>query len=228
MSINFSAAATRRLAKLSPLMAAGLLAGGCVSSPTYGTGVSANEQLVTDVTSMVSLRPTRKEAIDYKPRAELVKPAPGQGADLPPPQEQVASATNPEWPESPEQRRKRLREDADANAENPSWRSSVINDVSGGGARARSNAGGQHAQESGIQPVGQAKAQREEVRKKLAESRQGSATQRRYLSEPPLEYRQPAATAAADELGEDEKKKERRAKKAAQVKGGIRDYIPWL
>ena len=47
---------------------------------------------------------------------------------------------------------------------------------------------------------------------------------RRTLTEPPIEYRQPAETAAADELGEDEFKKQRRlkaeAKKAAVAAAG--------
>ncbi len=53
---------------------------------------------------------------------------------------------------------------------------------------------------------------------------------RRTLTEPPLEYRVPAATAAADELGEDEYKKERRLKREAKKKGGStwRDLVPWL
>ncbi len=54
---------------------------------------------------------------------------------------------------------------------------------------------------------------------------------RRTLTEPPLDYRQPAATAAADDLGEDEFKKERRLKAEARKASGDkswRDYVPWL
>lgn len=74
------------------------------------------------------------------------------------------------------------------------------------------------------------KQQREEFNRRLAENNQGSPTTRKYLSEPPLEYRKPAETAAANDVGEDELKKERRIKKAAQQQGtgGWRDLVPWL
>lgn len=230
MSNLSNAAAARRLAVVSPLLLAGLLASGCMSSPTYGTGVSANEQLLTDVSSMVSLKPNRGDPIEYKPRPELVRPSQGQAAELPPPQEKVASAQNPDWPESPEERRKRLRKQADDNQDNQFYQSPIINDVSGsgGGSATASSSSGGRTGDLGVRPVGQAEAERREVKKRLADARQGSATKRRYLSEPPLDYRQPAATAPTDELGEDEVKKERRAKKLATQPKGVKDYIPWL
>jgi hypothetical protein len=49
----------------------------------------------------------------------------------------------------------------------------------------------------------------------MAINKQGSETERRYLSEPPLTYRQPSATAPSDQLGEDEWKKQRDRKKEA-------------
>ena len=60
------------------------------------------------------------------------------------------------------------------------------------------------------------KKQGEAFQRELAASKQGSPTVRRTLTEPPLEYRQPAPTAATDELGEDEFKKQRRLKRQAQ------------
>ena len=64
----------------------------------------------------------------------------------------------------------------------------------------------------------------------MAETKQGSATSRKYLSEPPLAYRQPAATAPTDDIGEDEFKTERRAKSAARKKGdwSWRQLIPGM
>ena len=55
----------------------------------------------------------------------------------------------------------------------------------------------------------------------------GSPPNRRYLSEPPLTYRQPEAGAAAGDIGVDEAKKARDAKRAAG-KSSWRDYVPWL
>jgi hypothetical protein len=52
------------------------------------------------------------------------------------------------------------------------------------------------------------------------ETQQGSATARKYLSEPPIDYRQASANAPVGELGEDEATKERRLKREARKKGG--------
>jgi hypothetical protein len=49
----------------------------------------------------------------------------------------------------------------------------------------------------------------------MAVNKQGNATERNYLSEPPLSYRQPAPTAPTDELGKDEWRKDKDRKKAA-------------
>ncbi|MDR0252734.1 MAG: hypothetical protein LBI75_06070, partial [Brucellaceae bacterium] len=53
----------------------------------------------------------------------------------------------------------------------------------------------------------------------------GSATQRKYLSEPPVSYRQPANTATVGDLGEDEAKKERRRKAEATGSKSWRDKL---
>ena len=76
----------RRHAIASALLAvSGLAMSGCMSSPTYGTDKTANEQLVGDVTGILSLAPKEKKQIDYKPRPELVKPVKGEVATLPTP-----------------------------------------------------------------------------------------------------------------------------------------------
>ena len=98
---------------LSASCAAVLLAG-CMSSPTYGTGKTANQQLMEDVTGILALGPQDKPDIRYTPRGELVRPP--TTTVLPEPQQEVASAENPAWPESPEERRRRI-EEGQANAE---------------------------------------------------------------------------------------------------------------
>lgn len=230
-----------------PVIASSLLLGGCMSSPTYGTDKTANEQLLTDVSSLVSIAPKRKPAIDYKPRPDLVRPGAGEDlTNLPPPQDSIETAGNPDWPESPEQRRARLRQQisdketqmADGSPRaaetglKPEYDSPIIADedmAEGANSYTKQKAGSQRASESGIRPEAERVSQREEVRKRLAESRQGSATTRKFLSEPPLEYRQAAATAPQDDIGEDEYKKERAAKKAARKKGASRwgEWLPW-
>lgn len=229
---NRAEKAARLLALATPVMASSFMLGGCMSSPTYGTDKTANEQLLTDVSSMVSLRPNRKAPIEYKPRPDLVRPAPGQEPALPAPQESAAdSSTNPEWPESPEQRRARLNKEITANRDKPGFESPIIADVDtapGANSYTRRPPGqSERFQDSGVRNPDEARQQRADVQAKLKETRQGSETSRKYLSEPPLDYRQAAATAPQDDLGEDEYAKERAAKKAAR-KPGNRKWADWL
>ncbi|MGE3361927.1 MAG: hypothetical protein AB7I34_00530 [Rhizobiaceae bacterium] len=229
---NRAGKAARLVALATPVMASSLALGGCMSSPTYGTDKTANEQLLTDVTSLVSLQPKRKDPIDYKPRPDLVRPAPGEDMALPAPQETAANATtNPDWPESPEQRRARLNKEITEGRDKPGFESPIIADVDtapGANSYTRRPAGeSSRYQDSGVRKTGEARQQRAEVQARLKEQRQGSETTRKYLSEPPLDYRQAAATAPQDELGEDEYAKERAAKKAAR-KPGSRKWADWL
>lgn len=217
-----------------PLALSGLLLAGCMAGPTYGTDKTSTEQLASDLTGVLSIAPKRRDPIDYKPRPELVKPAPGAKIELPEPQQSVAVSSNPSWPESPEQRRARLRAEATANQDNPSYDSPIVPDVvtaanspstSGGSARGDDSGVNQSINNPGFRNT------REAYKQRLAESRQGSPTKRKYLSEPPLVYRQPAPTAPVNDIGEDEYKKERRAKAAARKKGSswsLRQLIPGL
>lgn len=249
-----------------PLLAASLALSGCVSSPTYGTDKTATEQLVGDVSNILSVAPKRGEPIDYKPRPELVKPA--DTAVLPPPQDSVITAANEQWPVSPEDQRAQLRAEATANRDKPGYKPRIVNDVDGAPAGQQlfaarnahegdSGAGestslkaerndtdlegvesaqpttgfGQSPQsaESGISAPVDSRRQREEFNRRLAENRQGSATSRKYLSEPPLVYREPAPTAPVDDIGEDEYKKELRRKAEARKAAGKsswRDFVP--
>ena len=170
--------------------------GGCVSSPTYGTHKTANKHLLDGLTSMVSIAPPKKKSeVTYKPRPDLVDPP--EGAALPPPQTSLASKSNPQWPESPEETRQRLIEEAD-NDTNPTDR------------------GG---------PLSTPAESSEQFRKfREARANQKAAYEgRRFLSDPPVEYRQPAESAPADDLGESEFKKEQRRKAAARKnKGGFK------
>ncbi len=179
---------------------------GCMG-PTYGTGVSQGEQLFNDLDGIVSLGSSNRSRVDYSPRPELVKPQTiGQ---LPPPRDAVADAN---MPESPEMRRGRLRAAApDRDGVMPV-------------AFARSAKEGMEVE----QPTATFRSQREEDNSWLSPSqmagqrtaaqtqrsvgRQGSPTERRYLSEPPLTYRQPATTAPVGDTGISEEAKERRAK----------------
>jgi hypothetical protein len=209
-----------RLALLAPLVVSGLALSGCMSSPTYGTDKTAGEQLAGDITSAFSFAPKSKAQIDYKPRPALVKPAPGQKEALPAPQESIQTASA-DWPESPEQRRARLRADATAHENDPSYQSQLVEDVQTDPAsvkKAMADSGSSHP--PAWTPADSDKGRAAEIQRRLAASKQGDPNTRKYLSEPPLAYRVAAGTAPQGELGEDEYKKERRLKKEAAAKSG--------
>jgi len=194
-------------------------------APTYGTGKAADAQLAEDVSSMFSIKPKKQAQIDYKPRPELVKPAEGAVAALPAPQDNIVTASaDGAWPESPEQRLARIRKTATENQDNIAFEPEVAMAMDNQSSAARQGAGrGDHNLNGSM--VSTAK-QREEFNRRLAMSQQGSATKRRFLSEPPLEYREPAATAATNDVGEDEWKKQQR-RKAGYTKKEKRSWWPF-
>ncbi|CAN7517960.1 hypothetical protein LJR234_003790 [Mesorhizobium amorphae] len=216
-----------RVALLAPLVVSGLALSGCMGSPTYGTDKTAGEQLAGDLSSAFSFSPKRGEKIDYKPRPELVKPAPGQKENLPPPQESIETASA-DWPESPEARRARLRADATAHQDDPAYQSQIVDDVQTDPVavkKAMAESGSSHPPR--WSPADSDKGRAAEIQRRMAEGKQGDPNTRKYLSEPPLDYRVAAATAPQGELGEDEYKKERRLKKEAEGKksGGWFDWL---
>lgn len=215
-----------------PLVISGLALSGCIGSPTYGTDKTANEQLVQDVTGVLSIGPKDKPKIDYRPRPELVKPSAGELRNLPAPQENIAASGNSAWPESPEQRLARIRAEATENQGNPNYQSEVVANVNAPAPGGRKPVGVSDREwERNRGAFNNSAQQREQFNARLAEQRQGSATTRKYLSEPPLTYREPSAGAPTGDVGEDELKKERRLKAEARKKGGgtsWRDFVPGL
>jgi len=218
-----------RVALLAPLVVSGLALSGCMGSPTYGTDKTAGEQLAGDLSSAFSFSPKRGPNIDYKPRPELVKPAPGQKEVLPAPQESIETAST-DWPESPEQRRARLRADATAHQNDPNYKSEIVDDVQTDPASVKKmldQSGSDHNSTPGEAGM-DSKSHAAEIQRRLQEQKQGDPTTRKYLSEPPLAYRAAADTAPQGELGEDEYKKERRLKREAAAKGGKTGLFDWL
>jgi len=197
-----------RVAAYAVLSASVVALAGCAGA-TYGTGKTSEQQLLEDVTGILSLGPKEKEVIEYKPRPTLVKPA--TTAVLPTPQENIASSSaNPAWPESPEQRLARIRAEATENQNDPSYRSPVVRDM-------KVTDGPEELQDfSQLSP----EEQRAEVQRRRKINNQGDPTTRRYLSDPPLTYRQPSETAPVGDIGKDEDRKEREAKRKAGGGGG--------
>ena len=180
----------------------------CTSAPTYGTGTRSDVQLVSDIAGIMTITPAEKEIIDYKPRPGIIAPA--SSAALPEPQENIARQAGA-FPETPETRRKRLRDEATANQNNPLYRSPIINTGLG------------QVQDKVLTP----EQQQERFRAARA-VQDGAYSGRRFLSDPPAALKVAADTAPVGELGEPEKKKEARRKKAAQGGGfSLRNLWPF-
>lgn len=176
---------------------------GCMG-PTYGTDKSSGEQLVTDIGEAFTFGPSKKPAqIPYQPRGALIKPA--NDKVLVAPQKNLASKDNPQWVESPEEARNRLKQEADANADNGSYRSPLMVSVTEGKV---------------LSPEEQQKAYREA--RKIQDGRYSD--RRRFMSDPPLDYRKVDDPAALDNLGESEAAKEKRRKKEAEIAGTGRKW----
>ena len=182
----------------------------CTGSPTYGTGKSSMEQLVEDLGSSVSLTGNQENRnLKYTPRPGLVVPANANTRQLNQPQQSLASReNNPQWVEAPEETRERLREEAEANKNNPNYVSPL----------AKASANGRRLS---------AKEQQEAYREGRKIEMGAYSDKRRFLSDPPLDYRRLPEGTETD-LGEPEKDKERRRKKEAQVKNsGSKWYWPF-
>ncbi len=215
-----------RAALVAPLVVSAIALSGCVSSPTYGTDKTAAAQLFDDVSGAASIMPKRKDPIDYKPRPDLVKPGPGQKENLPPPQQSIETASA-DWPESPEARRARIRADATAHQNDPNYQPEAVEDVQTDPEavkKALAESGSSHPPRWTPEDSNPQRAA--EIQRRLAEQKQGDPTVRKYLSEPPLAYRQPSDAAPQNELGEDEYKKERKLKAQAEGKKG--GWFDWL
>lgn len=204
------------------------------AGPTYGTGTPANQQLMEDLTGALSLAPKKSAPVDYTPRPGIVKPPSTEV--LPPPQEDIASSGNPAWPESPEERLARVRAEATENQDNPRYRPNIVRDVNTDNTRT-ARADTTFSETGNVKPdilspgKRSSAEQRREFLRRQQIAKQGSPTQRRYLSDPPTDYRQPAEGAPVNDLGVDEAKKERARRRAANAEdsgGGWRRLIPWL
>ena len=55
------------MAAAAACLVAGAVLSGCMGSPTYGTDKTANEQLLGDVSNILSLAPQKRATIDTNP-----------------------------------------------------------------------------------------------------------------------------------------------------------------
>lgn len=195
-------------------MLAGLLLSGCTGGgTTYGTGVGQEKQTLTDLTEMLTFK-KKRTIIDYSARPDLIVPDQKQLVN---PIDQISTANNEQWPESPEQRIARIRAAADeAQATN---RSRV--EFSKSRKKVASNVrkldtnneapNGQGVPNISCDPDGlvmrqctdaeMSKAFKDKIKQKKA----GFTKQRRYLTEPPNDYLKPSDTAVIGDEGFTEK-----------------------
>ena len=90
-----------RVAAMTALLAGVLFNGGCISTTTYGTGESPELAVFREIGGGVFggvLGRSESDPIRYEQRAPIVAPP---EAGLPPPSENVA-AVNPDWPDDPD------------------------------------------------------------------------------------------------------------------------------
>lgn len=190
-----------------------MMLAGCNTGTTYGTGVSQEKQTVSDLYNILSLK-RETPTIDYSARPDLIVPE--NTAMLPEPVDAEATTSNPDWPETPEQRIARIR--AQAGEIDPrSGDYSVeeqLRDKEGIGIETRRVKGefipgktdrdGNFSLNPGLDDKARA-----EVLRRRAELKGTGVTQRRFLTEPPLAYRTPYASApsGADAYSDDELQK---------------------
>ncbi|NJR13340.1 MAG: hypothetical protein HC779_02510 [Phyllobacteriaceae bacterium] len=198
----------------------------CTGAPTYGTGTRADVQLIQDVSSIMTIAPTNKPAIDYKPRPEIVAPA--TTAVLPAPQDSIARSSA-EWPETPEERRQKLRAEATANQDNPFYKSPIVATGLGQASPVRQQTSPFGESRGSASLASDDQAEQSSRFRAARAVQSGAYNERRFLSDPPSALKVPAETAPVGDLGEAERKKEaRRLKEARKNKGfSVRNLWPW-
>ena len=168
----------RPLAVASVLAASALA--GCTTGNTYGTGTSPGMQTLKDITGVAGLSPKDKEPIDYTPRPKIV--APPADAALPLPATAATTQTAANWPNDPDLLRAKVKADAETREATGSPQLQL--------PKARTIDGGYQPIDAGL-----TKEQIEEVRKQMAAAKGGMAVDangnpvRKYLTDPPNEYR---------------------------------------
>ncbi len=211
-------AAARPLA-LAALFAAPVLLAGC-SGVTYGTGTRTEMQTINDVTSMISFGGGEKAEIDTTPRGGIVVPPPTAKAALPAPVDTTTTASiDPaDWPNDPDVAAKKRKADQDSEtlpqagvgAKDPGFRfSKDYWDKQKQAAPPNNN----NVPESVLTLQRFQNATIDKKALAQAKSERGGSLDengnptRRFLTEPPAEYRTPDASAPVDPEAPPVKKK---------------------
>ena len=202
----------------SGLALAALLASGCTGTSTYGTGVTQEAQLYEDILGLATLAPAKKnKKIDYMARPKLVKPP--TVAALPTPVEKTEGQSGyfPTDPEVQRAARKAAVGSADPSQKADFEEGELPEDVLAA-RRAAAERGKSELKRSQIDPnrddhrfsaKNSPELQRRQrevfLREKAKRDGVSGAEPRRYLTEPPKEYRTPELSAEVGSVGEKEK-----------------------
>jgi hypothetical protein len=184
--------------RLLAVAAAGVALAGC-NSMTYGTGTTPAMQTVQDITGLAVGGKADKDPIDYAPRPKIV--APPTIASLPPPESGDPSVTAANWPNDPDLLKAKVKADAEARA--AAGKSDQIRLPKG--AFVAAPAPGEHTLTK--EETAQVRAAMAAAKGGMSVDANGNPT-RKYLTDPPVEYRLPdpnAPIAVAD--GKPKKKK---------------------
>ncbi len=219
----------KRFISTSVLIAATAILAGCVGGTTYGTGTSHEVQTLKSVSKIFSIKPEEQAKIDYSARPDLVMPA--ETASLPQPLEIEQSTSNADWPETPAQRIARIRGEAvqaDVRSGNLPLEEQLRkkDGIRVGTPRDKINPDNDGNAFIDVVKNGDGDESKE-VKRRRAQLAYSTGAKRKYLTEPPSEYRTPAATAVAGDLGYSQDELDAIEEKAAAEKKA-RDSGHWI
>ncbi len=193
-SMSFKSSAGRVLVGIA-LTGSALALAGCQSGVTYGTGKTPAMQTVEDLAGIAMLGTTETERIDYRPRAGVVTPP--SAAALPVPGSgQPVSASVANWPNDPDAQRARIRAEA-AERERTGAAMPNLN-------LPRSAPTGPVVMRDAEQEAMGTPESKARARQMFADARGGVAVDengvpvRRYITDPPSEYRMPDPNAPVE------------------------------
>jgi hypothetical protein len=195
----------RRSASFSAPCAAALLAavaglGGCMSTSTYGTGEAPEMAIFRELTGGFGAQ--KQPPIEYQPRAPLVMPpsTATAAAALPSPV-QTASVANPAWPIDPDQTPKpsKYGDPMDDNARDDisPEEAARLKPLAGMGNTEWESPFGDDINDQAYDIISN-KGQQETFQAALNDAKGVGRSGRKYLTDPPEPYREPAATAPTE------------------------------
>ncbi|MBZ8133479.1 hypothetical protein CLD20_09390 [Afifella sp. IM 167] len=204
--------ALRRVTAISVLVGSAGLLGGCPAATTYGTGEAPEMAIFSEVAGIGGFA-KKQEHIEYKPRSPLVMPPENAGLRAP---EEGADVRTAQWPGGGETKPVGIR------AESPQDRNGrdiarddltpeYVASLKPLGALSRGRTGPANTSDRNEVINSKYVTQRDraagrDVQKALNESKGIGITERRYLTDPPGKYRQPAPNAPVDPENRTEKK----------------------